>query len=217
MLVESQSLGLIVIQPTTLYIEESERANLLLFPQKISQESLLVGVEWAASTQTPIFCLPTDVTKFEEEGFGAYRFHKIDGYREVDFQGGSIEFFPARRRRLKGIKGLSQEMAEFMGWAPHPGYHVVIRPQGEASVLYLASTVVDNSEWKTLTQTNPQTIIGAEAHSKSEWHTFSTSVKRRIYWAAEFSHIKTQASGSTEQAPLLQRENPLWAVKAGSL
>jgi len=213
--IQSSALGAIVVQPSKLLANELREVALVVFPYPLSEDEFATAVEWAASTQTPIFCLPSEIKKFEVEGFGTYRFHKIDGYREFDFQGGTIEFFPARRRRLKGIKGLTQEMAEFMGWTNNPGYHVFVRPKLETPVLFLTNNVIDTSEWKSMTKVDPSFVVGSLQISEPEWKNFSKFVKREILTVQKSPVVKTQ---KIESAQIVETfENPLWAVKSGSL
>lgn len=212
----SPSMGLLVIQPVTIDPVDLESSSLVVFPHRVDAATFNVGVEWAAGTQTPIFCIPADIERFEKEGFGAYRFHKLDGYREVDYQGGAVEFFPAKKRRLKGIKGWTQEVGDWLGISTSPGYHVLIKPKGEHPILYLASTFIDPSEWTALIQSNPSLIVGSPLFTSSEWHAFSTLVKRRVTPAADLSKVPTVSKGNGPEGPT-KRENPLWAVRTGSL
>lgn len=212
----SPQMGQVVVQPKTLNPTEIEEAALVVYPQRISKDVFEVGVEWAASTQTPIFCIEDDVERFEKEGFGAYRFHKLDGYKEVDYQGGSIEFFPAREKDLKGLRGLTSNLARFLGKKNSSSFHFLLRPKGEAPILYLANDQLDPETWALFIKANPSHIIGAPTLSNVEWNNFSTRVRKRIYTIHELTTLKTVNRGSlpTEQA---QRENPLWSAKSGSL
>jgi hypothetical protein len=212
----SPRLGQVVVQPVTFNPSELESATIVVYPQRISKESFEVGVEWAASTQTPIFCLKEDVERFEQEGFGSYRFHKLEGYKEVDYEGGSIEFFPAREKSLKGLRGLTTNLARFLGKRTPNAFHFLVHPKGEASILYLASDQVNSHEWELFMKKNPSHIVGSTTTSNVEWHSFSSFVKKRIYTSHDLMRLKTVArtSNTTDN---LGKENPLWAVKSGSL
>ena len=206
-------MGQIVFQPISATPEDLEKASLVIIPERINKDFFNVAVEWAAATQVPIFCHGADVPFFEAEGFGSYRFHRLDTYREVEFQGGSLEFFPALRRKAKGIRGISQELAERTGFLKTPSFHVLMRPRNERPVLYLASTQISASEWSVLTRSKPDLVIGSPAATKTEWQLFSTLIKKRVVPAQGLETVKTQPLTREKAA----REGPAWDSKPGSL
>ena len=208
-------MGQIVIQPVTVETADLERAALVLFPHRIHKNEFNVAVEWAAGTQTPIFCHQAEVSKFEAEGFGAYRFHRLDGYKEIDFQGGAVEFFPAKRKRQTGVKGNFFELGERLGLVRTPSYHVLIRPKNERPVLYLSSAHIDISEWALLSKSNPSHVVGSSLVTKHEWHSLSTQLKRKVLPAAEMISVQTQALGTNGATSLA--ETASWIPKVGSL
>jgi hypothetical protein len=128
-----------------------------------------------------------------KEGFGPYRFHKIDGFREIDFQGGTLEFYPSRRQRPEGLKGAFFEVAEKLGFYPPHSFHVVVRPKTGASFVYLASPQIDRVEWQLLMQCQPEFIIGSSMVSASEWLELSERTQRTILWAKTQGELGIQS------------------------
>ncbi len=158
----SKGMGQIILQPQTAPIEEIEQASLVLFPLSMSQEGLAAAVEWAGSSQTPIFCLSKDIQKLVGEGFGAYRFHKLDGYREIDFQGGTLEFFPTVVAKNPGIGGFFKEVLEWLGFFKPQSFHLLVRPLGEKPLLFLASAHLDPVQISIFKASNPEKYFGLE-------------------------------------------------------
>jgi hypothetical protein len=184
-----QSMGDIVIQPTKMPKDELNRVSLVAFPERLDSQGRAVLVEWASATQAPIFCLAADAESMVDEGFGPYRFHKIDGFREVDFQGGALEFYPARRQKPDGIRGAVFEIAEKLGfYAPH-SFHVVVRPKVGSAFLYLSTPQIDRVEWQLLMNSKPEFVVGSARVSQEAWAEFSERTHQSVLSAAQHSDI----------------------------
>ena len=184
-------LGTLCIQPESATQPEIERTSLVIYPHKISEEQMPMAVEWAAASQCPIFCHSQDIQKLVKQGFGAYRFHGIMGYKEIAFEGGTIEMFPAKREKKSGIKGRFLEFSETFGFLKAPSFHVLVRPRGEEAILYLSSVNIDSLEWKVLTRRNPGKVIGTALISPESWKRFGDKVRCSIVSAREVGSVET--------------------------
>jgi len=207
-------MGQIVFQPSSADPHLLAETSLAVFPTEIERKNLHAVVEWAAATQIPIFCRALDIPSLEKEGFGAYRFLKLEGYREVDFQGGTIEFFPARRRQAKNFSGYLRSVGEFFGWSPKPqGFHVRLRPKNEHPILVLASAEIDSVEWTLLTRENPSQIVAMETDVTTEDRlALETRFGAKILLSTAAGHIQTQPLTSVETSP--KKHMGLWAVNS---
>lgn len=194
----TQGLGTLLIQPSTATAHDLERAALVIYPHRISAAQLAVAVEWAAASQCPIFCHEKDIDKMVKQGFGAYRFHGISGYREIAFQSGTLDLFPAKRERASGIKGRFLEFSETFGFLRAPSFHVMIHSRGEASILYLSSPNVDAVEWKVLSRRHPAKIVGAAQYSPEVWRDFGKRHNVTVIPARGLSEISTHANAEVE-------------------
>jgi hypothetical protein len=208
-------MGQLVLQPSSIDPRLLSEASLVIFPLRIERKGLSTIVEWAAATQVPIFCRAQDIPTLEEEGFGAYRFLKLEGYREVDFQGGTIEFFPARRRKEGGLKGRLASLADFFGWSPKPnGFHVRIRPKNERPVLFLASPEVDSVEWTLLIRDNPSSIVAFDdVVTDDERGLLEKRFNAKILASSSVGELVTQPLPSTDVSPT-KKQIGLWAVNS---
>ncbi len=167
--IQSKSMGQLVISPNRLDLEDLKQSGLVLFPFRISDKQKAVLVEWAGLSQAPIFCHKSDIAKLEEEGFGAYRFHSLQNLREVDFQGGSLEFFPARRPKGKNLIAKVQGLGEYLEMLPVYSFHTFIRPLGEKSVVYLASPQLEDLEYKYFLKEKASIYVAARGFEISAW------------------------------------------------
>jgi hypothetical protein len=196
LLVESPTMGSILIQPSEGPGQTRRlptiNPGLLLFPKRMeSDEELNVAAEWAACTQSPIFCHAKDISKLIDEGFGSYRFNKLEGYREIFLAGGVVEFYPARRALKPGLRGMLNEAGDFLHVLPTPSFHVLIRPTRESSVLYLSSPRIDAVEWKILMRAKPSFLIGAESASRQDWQVLSLRSGKHVTPLAQAGRIRT--------------------------
>ena len=148
-------MGYITLQPKVSDVHDIEKSDLVLFPERMDEQSLNVIVDWAAGTQTPIFCHKSDIAQLESMGFGAYRFHALDGFKEVDFQGGTVDFYPAKRPKKRGISGFVIEFLEKFGVLKTPSFHVLIKPKKEKPILFLTGTHIDAVEWSLWMKEDP--------------------------------------------------------------
>jgi hypothetical protein len=129
-LIEVPKLGIVLFSPRHVEQTEFDRVSLVICPQKITDSQEMTALsEWAALTQTPLFCLESDKLILENEGFGAYRFQTLAPYRRVHLYGGVIEFIPVQRKKNyiffnKNLDPLS--------------YHILMRPFGAQAILYLS-------------------------------------------------------------------------------
>ena len=208
--VKSQSLGTLFVQPTSSAEKDMNSASQVLFISRISKEETVAAVDWAASTQGLIFCVASDVGLFESHGFGAYRFHKLDGYRDVDFQGGTIEFHPARAPRASGLMGFAQELRDLLGWAKVDAYHVLVRPKGERPLLILSSTQVDPDQWVHFVKAEPSLIVAARSLTRTDALSLSALLKKKVLSAHDLSEVSTVASSSLAKAPNKAQDNGAW-------
>jgi hypothetical protein len=101
--IHSKTLGFIAVDPETSQSNDLTQASMAIFPFPLKRDLSDIYADWAACSRTPIFCRKDDLTLFGDSGFGEYRFQILDGYKELNFEGGIIEFFPARKLRQKGI------------------------------------------------------------------------------------------------------------------
>jgi hypothetical protein len=152
LIVQSDTMGQIAIQPSVVTPELIEKSSLVIFPMRMNSQNRAAAVEWAATSQTPIFCHSEDIPSLVQEGFGTYRFHKLEGFKEIDFQGGAIDFFPAQRPKSKGFKSLFTELFERLGFLKSSSFHFSIRPKMENSVLFLTGKDFQETEWRVMTK-----------------------------------------------------------------
>lgn len=215
--IESPSMGRLLIQPARFPTEdevksEELRPSMLIYPRRMSEGEIEAATEWAASTKLPIFCHAKDIPRLMDEGFGAYRFNKLDGYKEIYFRGGVIEFYPAHRQPRPGFKGLMQEAGEFFRVLPTQHYHVLLRPQRESPVLHLASSRIDTVEWQVLSRARPAFVIGSPEVSRQDWQVFSLRCGRQV--GLEESTESVTIQGVTGAVASATRE--AWPTQSGS-
>jgi hypothetical protein len=141
----------------------------ILCTEAIPKKNLGVAIEWAASTEAPFFCSPSDADRLEREGFGAYRFQRIQSYRELGFQGGSLIFHPASGPRPKGFRGILRDLGDALGWGKRSAFHVVVKPMRGETTLYLSTPYVDSLEWQLLTDSKPKLVIGSASYPVEAW------------------------------------------------
>ena len=169
----SPAMGEILIHPADRPVEGAPDPAFIVYPSSIGHQPLETIVDWAAATQSPIFCLPQDIPDLVDEGFSSYRFHRLDGFREVGFQNGSIEFYPARPPATGVFSQLIRDVAGAAGLAKPNAFHVLVRPRRETAVLYLASPKIDRFEWATLMRSRPGIILGSPNFPAHIWKEFS--------------------------------------------
>src|SRR5690606_39109531 len=121
--------GPITFQPDEFSEGEVHRSRYLVFPDRIPDASFDVAVEWAAHSEAPIFCTAHDMRRFVKEGFGAYRFNTLGGFREIGFEGGSLKFVPARPKASKGLGGWLRELGDAWGLISRESYHVIAKSE----------------------------------------------------------------------------------------
>lgn len=215
LIVQSSSMGKIALQPVATDPKLLSETSLAIFPCPIERKDLGSIVEWAAATQIPIFCRGVDIPQLEREGFGSYRFLKLDGYREVDFQGGTLEFFPARPRRQAGLRTQLRTVAEFFGWSSGPtSFHVRIRPKNERPVLVLAGAEIDNVEWALLNRENPSAVVALDgAVSFEERSALELRFGAKILSSGAVAAIETAALPPS-QAPLSRKPLGQWVANS---
>jgi hypothetical protein len=187
----SPSMGKIVFNPEFINKEEIQSTALVVFTGRISKATFEVACEWASNAQMPIFCHFKDIELFQKEGFGSYRFHRLESYREIDFQKGSIEFFAARRWKTKELFSRISLMLEYFGFMKPQNFHVLIRPKQEKPVLVLGSPEIDSLEWKMLVSHSPSTVIGTAAAPAAKWKFLSHLTATHIVLASEIESVRT--------------------------
>lgn len=161
--------GPLVIQPEQISEEEIARARYILFPDQIPQEKFAAALEWAAISEAPVFCTASDLKKFEQEGFGAYRFNVLGGFRELGFERGSLRFIPARRKQSAGWRGIVEDLADAWGWSRRESFHVVVKSPDRGSFLYLATPFIEKGEWSLLTEDKPKRIYASAQYGRLYW------------------------------------------------
>ncbi len=161
--------GPLVVQPEEASEDEIGRARYVIFPDRIPDEAFAAALDWAAMSQAPIFCTAHDLKRFEQEGFGAYRFNALGGFRELGFEAGSLRFIPARRKQASGLRGVWEDLSDAWGWSRRESFHVAMRSPSEGSTLYLATPFVDKGDWAMLTEDKPQRIFGSPLFGRLYW------------------------------------------------
>lgn len=207
-------MGRIFIQPAFAFSEDIEASSLVIYPHRIEDSAIPASVEWAAGSQTPIFCHEEDIETLVSQGFGAYRFHGLSGYKEIGFQGGSVEFYPARRRRAAGLKGSMVEFGELFGLLRVPAYHVLLRSRGEQPVLFLGSSQIDGVEWQVLTRSLPSLVVGSAEVPDAEWEALAQKFGTKIVKAREISEVVPDAATPATGRKESERE---WPEKISAL
>lgn len=162
-------MGQIVINPGRLDLEDLSNAKLLVFPFRLSGEQRKLLKEWARLSQTPIFLHKSDIAKMVEDGLDRYRFHPLQGLREVDFQGGSLEFLPAKRLRGNNLVARIQGLGEYLDVLPVYAFHVLIRPLGEKSCLYLASPQIEERDIRIFRKERISFLIASGEYFRESW------------------------------------------------
>lgn len=198
--VKSQSLGTIFIEPRFADKADIAAAKIVVYPAPFDSGLTAAVVEWAASTQVPFFCHVQQLSKLKNEGFGSYRFQKLDSFKEVDFLAGSIEFFPSRSKKFSGLRGWMQEVKEILGFKNIPGFHMIIKPRKEQHVLYLSHPYIDHIEWSLISKGDPLAIIGSENFPRETWVKLGQKFKTSIFFAEDIASLDT-AEGIVEFAP----------------
>ncbi len=192
-------MGKILLQPGHTPQNGAEELDIILFPRrlkdKVEADTIL---EWAFLSNAPVYCHKSDVKSIEQSIVGSNRYlNSVDGYKEIHFQNGSIEFYPAKRSRPKQfLKALLADFAEVMGWLQTQAYHVLVRPVGESAVLFLNTPEIDDVDWSLFERSKPDFIIGSADHSKREWKTLSKKLGGiEILWAPEVAFVQTNLEG----------------------
>jgi hypothetical protein len=168
--------GPLVIQPEEASEDHIGRARFIVFPDRIPEEKFSVALEWAAVSEAPVFCTAGDLKRFEKEGFGAYRFNVLGGFRELGFEKGALRFIPARQKHSTGWKGLLEDLADMWGWTRREAFHVIMKSPGKGAILYLATPFIDKSEWPLLTEDKPSRIVGSSHFGRIYWMALSSRV-----------------------------------------
>jgi hypothetical protein len=129
-LIESPKMGLMLFSPRHVVQEEFDRVSAVICPRKIRESNEFVALsEWAALTQTPLYCLPADRQTLKSEGFGDYRFQSVLPYRRVHMYGGTLEFIPIPK---------TEKFLFFKRRVQPDSFHVLLRAFGEQPILYLS-------------------------------------------------------------------------------
>ncbi len=199
--VYSQIMGQLVIQPELIDKTGVYRSQLVICPLRMTPEQSEAVAEWASVSQLPIFCHEADISRFVDEGFGAYRFHGLEGYKKVDFEGGSIEFFPAKRKKQGGFAGLFQELSELFGISKPFGYHLFIRPINEKSVLYLASPNLDQADLLVFEKLKPSIILASKNFLKEEWAVLQDRFKETFSFESDLDFVLTNDTNKLDTRP----------------
>lgn len=173
-------LGLVAIQPTSADEQVMHEVAHVIFPQRIPEPDFEAAVEWAASSEATIFITPPDLKRFEAEGFGAYRFHLLEGFREIGFSEGKIKFIPSSRRRPGGFWGVALELANSWNFLKKEEFHVVLKPSDADAILYLCSASLDRAEWALLREDRPAAIVGSRLLAQNHWIALSEIIGQKI-------------------------------------
>jgi len=189
------SFGPITFQPDEFSEDELHRSRYLVFPDRISEKAFDVAVEWAAHSESPIFCTAHDVRRFVKEGFGAYRFNTLGGFREIGFEKGSLKFVPARTRTVTGLRGWLKDLGDAWGLISRESYHVIAKPERGESHLYLSSPYIDLGEWKVLSEDRPTRIYGSPEYPSFYWLALSEKLGTDIRFFARVDN----STGATQK------------------
>lgn len=201
---KSAALGPVAIQPRRAAAEDQSEVQTICIPHKMNEEEFHAVIEWASNTQTPIFCQAADVKRLEAEGFGTYRFQPLKAFRDVDFQGGRIEFYPTRRERIRGVLGFIDDIAASLNLTQSSSHHILFRPKNEGSVLFLSSPYIEADEWEVFAKAKPKVIVGSMRFAPHEWALLSTKIKQKIVSAAENFEIESMSEG------VIQAKESVW-------
>jgi hypothetical protein len=199
LILTTASFGPLLINPQRAPTDETRfEPAFVLCTEPISRKNLGTAIEWAASTEAPFFCTPRDADRMEREGFGSYRFQRINGFREIGFQGGSLIFHPAKGPRPQGLKGFLRDFKDAFGWTKKDAFHVVVRPiRGDAS-LFLSTPHVDSLEWQLLMESKPKLIIGSNSYPQEAWWALSERYGYSIVRADAYNQSAAEGSKSWE-------------------
>jgi hypothetical protein len=135
----------------------------------------------------------SDLKRFEKEGFGAYRFHSLGGFRELGFEKGALRFVPARRKHSAGWRGFYEDLADAWGWSRRESFHVTLKSSGRGTVLYLASPFVDRGDWSMLCEDKPARVVGSPHFGRVYW----TALAERLGVNIDILSEERESSGST--------------------
>ena len=196
--------GPLVIQPEQISEDEIARARYILFPDQIPQDKFAAALEWAAVSEAPVFCTASDLKKFEKEGFGAYRFNVLGGFRELGFERGSLRFVPARRKQSTGWRGLVEDLADAWGWSRRESFHVVVKSPDRGCFLYLATPFIEKSDWALLTEDKPKRVYASSQYGRVYW----TALAERLGVTIEMVLTGDDAKLSTTAKIFGAREFP---------
>jgi hypothetical protein len=192
------SFGPLCLQPDEINEEELQRARYVVFAEPIADEKFAVAVEWAAHSQAPIFCTQSDLKRFVREGFGAYRFNTLGGFREVGFEEGSLKFIPARPPRANGLRGILRELADVWGLTARNAFHVVAKSKRGETLLYLNNPFMDRSEWSLLKEDAPRRVYGNPRYPAFYWLALSEKLGTNVEF---FARVDSMAGAARKIFP----------------
>lgn len=177
-MIETDNLGKIVVQPQIYEASLAQQANLIICPHRMTITELEVLERWANSSQTPILCQSKDVDRLHKEGVSAYRFHRLDGFRSMDFRGGSIEFFPVKKEYKTLFSNIYEKL--FVKNSESVVYHFVVKPIGEDYLAFLCSPYVSNIDWYLMNLNKGLRVAGSCRVPDSQWDIFEKEINKKI-------------------------------------
>lgn len=125
--------GKVALNPKIAREEDYNEVKLVIFSKKMSDEQFKVACEWAARTQTPIYCLQVDVARLYQEGFYEYRFQILKHYQRFRMRAGVLEFFPIEKKK---------KILFFYVKAFPEIFHVLFRPDENAPIMILGDSQI---------------------------------------------------------------------------
>ncbi|NCN26363.1 hypothetical protein GW915_02210 [bacterium] len=129
--------GKIALDPKEANLNSYQQAKFVMFPRKMTDQQFVIACEWAARTQTPIYCVESDATRFLSEGFYNYRFNILRGYDRIRINKGSLEFFPIKKTKRILFFNVEQQPQ---------AYQVLVRPDGCQPLLFLSDLSIEEDD-----------------------------------------------------------------------
>lgn len=153
--------GKIALDPIEANESSYHEAQFVVFPKKLTDQQFKIACEWAARTETPIYCLQSELKRFESEGFYSYRFQALSKYSRIRIARGVLEFFPVRK---------TKKLFYFFEVESTPeAFHVVLRPDGIKPLVLLATLVLDQDDAAILKRTRGLFFSLDENERLDEW------------------------------------------------
>ncbi len=194
-MINFQKMGVVLFSPKKVDQEELDRVSVLICPRDIRDVNEFVAVsEWAALTQTPIYCINTLKARLKNEGFGDYRVHSISPYQQIHMYGGTLEFIPVKKT----------EKFLFFNRKIEPEYfHILLKPFGEDPVLYLSTPQITSEDLAVCKNLNVRFFADKEVQKEEAWASLEKLLGKPIEYAS--FEVEKKQKKSTWKAKKLQQ------------